>query len=536
MKGDLIDAHCHLFNGSDLPMVRFVSQVVLKAYPEQSRPRILEVEDPTLLDHFIELFLRVAGSRSAPTAREEIDYLEGKGSRKTSAQFESAAKESGRQAAEHYLNELVLRIEAPVVLEATPRQVLQRKADSAFLAELTKSSRTLLPADRTISLHQTKQVSRDLFSGISKTARYLNWFSLFRLYRHVLAEMLDRDTQAQGFRPVLVTPAIIDYDRWLAETVRSPLQDQMEVMDRIARRQTGPAVHGYFGYDPLREVYFRRGKRRENALGMARKALVDHGFIGIKLYPPMGFRALNNVRPYHKRNLDQLGMTEGELSAELDNALIALYDLCVELDAPILAHASRSNASGRDVFADRADPYYWLPVFKKYRDRNLRVCLAHFGGFDTPSAAQTSASLPEASWEWTLGPQFKKYPSQPVFADLSYFSEILNGTSDEKNRIASAFKLFVRTFDPEVKHLVFGTDWIMLGQEAGYKTYISQVDTFLREDCQLDDEQRHRFFLGNAFKLLPLERETLGRERLLSYYRRHGLDPNRLPVSPTSQT
>lgn len=39
---DLIDAHCHVFNGSDLPMVRFVTQVVFKNYPEESKPRIME--------------------------------------------------------------------------------------------------------------------------------------------------------------------------------------------------------------------------------------------------------------------------------------------------------------------------------------------------------------------------------------------------------------------------------------------------------------------------------------------------------------
>ncbi|UTS87701.1 amidohydrolase family protein [Rhizobium anhuiense] len=533
VKSELIDAHCHLFNGADLPMVRFVSQVVLKAYPEQSRPRITDVENPSLLDHFVELFLRVAGSGSAPTARQEIDYLDGKTPGTNFPRSEDAAKARGRRATETYLNELVQRVGGPVLMGAAPEQLRRQNIDRAFLTELMKSSRVVFPADTMPSPRQTRQVSFDLFSGLSKTARYLNWFSLFRLYRHVLADMLDRDTQAQGFKPVLFTPAIIDYDRWLGENVvRSPLQDQMQVMDRVSRRKTGPAVHGYFGYDPLREVYFRRGKKPENALGMARKALLDHGFIGIKLYPPMGFRPLKNERPYHQRNLDDLKISEAQLSAELDSALIAIYDLCVELDAPILAHAAASNASGSNEFARRADPYYWLPVFERYRERNLRVCLAHFGGFETLSAAATSTRMPQASWEWVLGPQFKEHPDQPVFADLSYFSEIVNGKSDAKDRIAPAFKEFVETFDPQVKHLVFGTDWIMLGQEPGYKTYVSQVDRFLRDECRLDEEERHRFFIGNASRFLPLSPGTIGRDRLLSFYKRHNLDSKRLPLPP----
>lgn len=165
----------------------------------------------------------------------------------------------------------------------------QQRADHAFLAELKRESGSTLSTRALATAQETRQLSFDLFSGLSKTARYLNWFSLFRLHRHILLEKLVRETKVQGFKPLLLTPAIIDYDLWLGENVvRSPLLDQMQVMDHITRRQKSPAVHGYFAYDPLREVYFRRGKRRENAIGMARTALVDHGFIGIKLYPPMG--------------------------------------------------------------------------------------------------------------------------------------------------------------------------------------------------------------------------------------------------------
>jgi predicted TIM-barrel fold metal-dependent hydrolase len=535
-KSDLIDAHCHLFNGSDLPMVRFVTQVVLKAYPEESKPRILDVEQPTILDHFVELFLLVAGSASAPTAKEEIAFLDGKVPVRTRPQTEKAAKERGRQATEAYLNELIERSGGPVLMTATPEQARKRASDRAFLERLTQTARSIQSADTLMAQPaQTRQLSLDLFAGLSKTARYLNWFSLFRLYRHVLADKLERDTRAQGFRPLLMTPAIIDYDRWLGENVvRSPLRDQMEVMDRISRRPSGPAIHGYFAYDPLREVYFRRGVKPENALDLARRALVDHGFIGIKLYPPMGFRAFKNAGPYHQRILDQLEISESRLSTELDEALISIYDLCVELDAPILAHASPSNASGRDDFAKRADPYYWLPVFEKYRKKNLRVCLAHFGGFDALSAGASATVLqPQASWEWVLGQQFRNYPEQPIFADLSYFSEILSKDQATRKRVAAALKAFRQEFDPNLSHLVFGTDWIMLGQEAGYKTYIKEVDRFLREECDFDEQARGSFFHDNALRLLPLAPGTVGRNRLLAYYKRHNLDVSRLPSAPT---
>lgn len=42
----LIDVHSHLFNGSDLPTVRFIKIVVLEHYPKQAI-RALESKMPT---------------------------------------------------------------------------------------------------------------------------------------------------------------------------------------------------------------------------------------------------------------------------------------------------------------------------------------------------------------------------------------------------------------------------------------------------------------------------------------------------------
>lgn len=528
VDAELIDVHCHVFNASDLPMVRFVTQVVGKIYPEQGEVKTFDVRDSGIADHAVKLLLRVMGSNSAPTAREEVSFLDGKTSSASTPLTETAAKERGRQVTADYINELIQANGGPDIMAAPSGQRNKTTGGQLFLEELMRASGTMAPMDKQLSPQIAKTMSINLFRGISTIGRYLQWFSLFRLYRHTLVDILVKDTKAQGFEPKLLTPAIIDYDEWLYEDVtRSPLDDQIEVMDRIARRTTGPAVHGYLGYDPLREVLYRAGRRRISPLHLARKALEAHGFVGIKLYPPMGFRPLKNEGPYHAPIERELGITGKALSRELDSALNDLYRLCEELDAPVLAHGADTNASG-DKYSSRADPAYWLPVFSQYK--SLRVCIAHFGGFDTPSAGKKKSDLPTSSWEWVLGGQFKAKASQPVFADLSYFSEIINAKPARRQKIADALKVFVETFDPKVEHLLFGTDWLMLGQEAGYKSYIKQVNAFLKDDCGWPDDARRRFFSENACRFLPLAPGTVGRERLLSFYKRHNLNPERLPV------
>ena len=71
----------------------------------------------------------------------------------------------------------------------------------------------------------------------------------------------------------------------------------------------------------------------------------------------------------------------------------------------------------------------------------------------------------------------------------------------------------------------------MLGKEAGYNHYVESINSFLRTDCKLSDEVCDKIFRRNALRFLPLERGSRGRERLLGYYAKHGLDPSRLPTA-----
>ncbi len=524
----IIDAHCHVFNASDLPAARFLRQVVFEDYPKQAY-RTLAIGNRDATDVAIELLLHLLGADKAPTADEEIAFLStGKNARPSALSVEKARAAAIEDTAQFLLN-VDRRWRERVSLMAEGEQEKRQPApEERFLNFMLGDQMKSLRANQPMTAMEARSASRRAFQNLGPISRYLNWFSLFRLYRHVLVEKLISDTSRQGFEPVMLTPALVDYDLWLYETVdNSPLPRQMMVMNQISQRmakaKSGPVLHGYMGFDPLREVAFRVHKTKVSSLATAREALVDHGFIGVKLYPPMGFRPSSNQPPYPKRTVDALGFMP---SKELDAALWDLYKLCVELDAPILAHGYASNGSGPN-YEKRGDPAYWIPVFEAFP--SLRVCIAHFGRFDARSAGRENLPLPEGSWEWRFGKYIKANSHRNVVADISYLSEVLTAGPKQRAFMASSFEKWIAAFDPGCDHILYGSDWIMLGKEAGYDHYIGSINAFLRNDCGLSNDICDKIFRRNALRFLPLERGSAGRERLLSFYRKNGLNPSRLP-------
>ncbi len=528
----LVDMHCHVFNASDLPAARFLRQVVIRDFPQQSAMRTFEIRDPDVLDRFIELILMLLGADKAPTAREEIAFLRGEG-RAPKRREVAAAREAAIADTARFLVALDQRQRKISTSSLqTPREKSRQAGDEKFLAFMMGSRTEISRSDTQMSYGDATVVSREAFTSRGVISRYLNWFSLFRLYRHVLVEKLIADTSRQGFTPIMLSPALVDFDEWLYEDVTTPLLQQAEVMSEIsvhrAKQRDGPVLHGYIGFDPLRQVVFDNHKGSASSLETVERALNDFGFAGVKLYPPMGFQPSRNTKPYPKRSTDLLGF---DPSKQMDQALRRLYWLCTDRDAPILAHGYSSNESG-DGYAKRGDPYFWAPVFEEFP--KLRVCLAHFGRFDAPSEGRDRLPLLQRSWEWALGECIKKYPEQRIYADISYFSEVLDASPKLRKSLASSFKLWTSEFDPGVDRLLFGTDWLMLGQEKGYEHYVGDIRDFLQGDCGFSAEICDKIFWRNALHFLPLQQRSVGRNRLEAWYVRNNLNVDRLPTTPES--
>jgi predicted TIM-barrel fold metal-dependent hydrolase len=216
------------------------------------------------------------------------------------------------------------------------------------------------------------------------------------------------------------------------------------------------------------------------------------------------------------------------LAKRLDRAMAKLFDTCIEEDASVIAHANRSNDAGPD-YSQRADPAHWIPVFRRWP--RLRVCLAHFGHFSEVSAATPAGTqLPEASWEWALGRYIKQAGDPPVFADVSYLTEVSGAEPASLEAYAAVLRRWMSEFDPECRHLMFGTDWTMLGLDRSYEDYTARLYAFFRDEMKFDRSRLNRLLFGNAGRFLGLRQDDKARARLLDFYARNKLSPSRLPL------
>jgi amidohydrolase family protein len=469
----LIDVHCHVFNATDLPAITFINTVVRERYGQ----------DPDGLMPGIGFLIDVLAG-NAPRAADELADLQGKPRPPFNAALNGGA----------------------IAANGGPQNGAQ--ADDE-----TKSG---------------------LFA----------WLHLFGLSRRDLIARLASHYSATGKRCVLMAPALVDYNAWLkhpdAEYRR--LDDQVAVMGAIARQKGPVRVHGFVGFDPIRAILAAAGRNPVNEgpfepidpHQLLRRAVTKHGFLGAKLYPPMGFRAWHNdapdmtfpphIKQYITNSLDPDGISDAAVGKAIDQQLAKLYTYCAKNGVPILAHGYNSNQAGQ-CFGWRASPQYWREVIQKFssKEKPLRVCLAHFGRFNAHQVNTQciSGGIMGEVWETIFGSILTEPGSEHVYADLSYFAEMLDrteGWKERRKKLRDKLRKYLDKHDPEVEHICYGSDWVMLGLERGNERYHEELGAFLSEDVGLSQKQLGRVFFGNAVRFLGLGPDDQNRERLEKFY------------------
>ena len=140
--GTSIDAHCHVFNASDLPAVRFIRYVFLEKYPETDRVQLLDVHDPDVLDRLLELFVKILGANRAPTAAAETAVLDARSDVElTHKDFDTAA-EIAVGAVGRYIEERL----SDTLARCSPRQI---DAEQKLLSALFEAAGTTRVASDT---------------------------------------------------------------------------------------------------------------------------------------------------------------------------------------------------------------------------------------------------------------------------------------------------------------------------------------------------------------------------------------------------
>lgn len=251
--------------------------------------------------------------------------------------------------------------------------------------------------------------------------------------------------------------------------------DQKRIMMDVTV-QAGGRIMPFYAYDP-----------RSRAVDDVKTAIEEEGFIGVKLYPPLGFKPWDNA--------------DGTVNDHLDD----LYRYCstgTDRPIPITAHCSWSDGitsnravAGvhhiRDYYRNLADPVHWEPVLARHK--TLKLNLAHFGGAGEweEMAVAGSPVRPDRRWAETIVRLMRDY--EHVYTDLSF-----HGILAARNQ--KAYRRVLREMIHGVEdRILLGSDWYMSALQCNLADYWSNFETLLDElfDVATVDNPR-RFLLSAA--------------------------------------
>ena len=505
-----IDVHGHVFNGTDIPIAPYIKYV---------RGR----EDPSLAD--LGDILQDVNWAFAPSGAEEIAALQeisqalrASCGRNTFESIHVAHRETQYQQGVKELNRALTQFEYS-------RQQRGLRA--------TRSSNAVANAIRTLPqsyLGHRSQRRRAMQKSLSENTidaavefavrqfqyRYVNVFDFLTQYSSGSSRKID-----------LVICHFLDFDWPLGSgnPTRTPIAQQIDVMEQITIL-TGGRVHCYVPFDPMKQVAHSLGLTFESPLALVQKAILSQGFIGVKMYPPMGFGPADNASkpnsfwsrkwlPNSLKHVDHLG-------ARLDGALSELYTWCIANDVPIMAHTSASEGPADD-FQNLTDAKYWYHV-----PTGLRVNFGHFGNTEVAST-RNGLKRAEAYCALMRGPGTH---GEKFYADAAYLTEGLTKPSD----LISALRTLFRETSGKgpaalAQRLMYGSDWEMLiiagAANTGYLADFEQIFSQLDSDPTLGAKGKlsDRFFGINAVNYLSLRPGSATRTRLDAFYLTHGIRP-----------
>lgn len=513
----VVDTHAHIFNASDLQVSKFVSKVAVSEAESSAVRFMAEMFGPVL---------QFVGWNLSPSARREIRVLNDYAS--------SIASEEGLNAALDQKREEQYQV-ARTELERATREALEERGER--IERFREPLESMSDEDQAIgSLLDMPESYEALFlsspeeAGLGGHLRKLRAAQRFLVemfqYRHVSTVRYFSTYREDGFVCDLMTPCMVDYDWWLdnGNPTRSSLPQQVEVNYRIASLSHG-RVHPFVPFDPLRQIMWDKyGEGGFSPIEMVRDAILDRGFVGVKLYPPMGFAVYGNAIVQHEEHPVWQGKDlhpvtqEPGFAAKLDAALDQLYEFCSGHGVAVMAHSSPSNLAHRD-FAPLADIEHWHELFKAY---DVQTNFGHFNGMGSGADA--------GRWQAFVNALNDEVDTNLRFADASYFRDVLA----DQGAIVPILRriLFDASGNPSrvMSKLMYGTDWKMLLMEvdsAGYMAsmlnVLDQADEQLLE-AGFDSDLKNAVMGNNAADFLGLRRGKPARNRLEEFYSKHQIE------------
>lgn len=508
-----IDIHAHIFNGRDLPVNGFFTQVVLREPHAPTDPSFLTTSFTRLVTSIM-----LSGT---PSARTELTSLRKNGVVPQTFP-EIIEQDEARVAAAlgNFAENAEKSAPAGLAGPTGDQRIFDRLANEVGQPGLRNSLQAPRAQARTLArgLYATNSENLDgrvrRYRHASPFVQTLRWAGLLTRGRaDVLAEIVRLYGGESGVR--VFAPSIVDFEKWLTleDPGTSPIRDQIEVYAALALGFTDSLILNFVPFCPLRAALEREDARDANydALANVKFAVEERGFAGVKLYPPMGFQPIGNA------SLPADGAPRMPVAGPvvLDDELNALYRWCLENDVPIKAHANKSVSAqpGSDAYAS---PLGWRTVLEQEGLSGLRINLAHFGGFEETANGSNKA---EIDWEVLFEDMIDNYDN--VYCDLGFWTEVADNEAKDRDRIIELFSQILKRSPRLKRRIMYGSDWSMIGRVPNHPTYRANVQTALKSEFDLTEPQVKDIMGANAARYLGLAGSTRQRSRLDQFFGDH---------------
>jgi predicted TIM-barrel fold metal-dependent hydrolase len=491
-----IDVHAHVFNGSDLQVDGFLSDVMRIPGVGPILQGIAWSEAPTAEQELAEL-ARISDA----LRRCDRSALEAEITRNSQRQYEIAVEQLKRSANE----------------TRNLKSLDQPQATSEFISQIE----SLPPDFRTYK--RARNANKFLRNRVNmKVTGALDFILRAFNFRYVnVFDYLAEYSSSKKRKVDLIVAHLVDYDWPIARgnETQTSIPDQITVMSKISALTLG-RVHCFAPFDPFKQIAFDMGRAPYSPFDLVQDAVLNQGFIGVKLYPPMGFLPYgNNAEPTSFWTGGKLPpeLLTSDLGVRLDKALGQLYAWCSANEVPIMAHTAPSNSPTTHV-RTFTSPDAWkvtLQCFPK-----LRINFGHFGETDeVKSGIERALKFSEL---------MDAGPGSFTYADSAYFADVVTRPNALLPRIRELLRRTSKKGDAALgQRLMYGTDWEMIiieGRETNdYLVNFERLFSDLQKDggSGAEGNLSNNFFGNNAAKYLGLHQRDVNRGRLVSFHDRN---------------
>ena len=455
----IIDIHCHTFNLKYLPIAG-----VLTAYTKNILP------------------LKVA------KATEHILIMLTKSSKLNISQKIGLLDDDSKTFVEDLLVLSDEEVIEDIALRATYEnhlfndEVLQ---EAIVMLDVQGDEKNAMPFVKTYELKRfdDQEFEKFIFPLLKKILNlaltgfyYLKWFRfMMRGEKSIYKYLLKHNKGVENYIfHMMDTYKCFQYKNGTYSEPILKIDSQINKMEGLVRYSKNKLL-GFVAFNP----------HRNNGLKIVQDALKFDGFIGVKFYPPLNYRAIGN---------------DDEL---IEKRIHALFTWCVEEDVPVFTHCTSTGfESVPDKSGKNANPSIWEQLLEKNEFKDLRLCLGHAGGEDGWKTPFDETINDGQLSDYAKGVYKLCISKKNVYCEVGFLAHIY----DDNERANFIKRLLYLLSDENAgkykfrDKICYGSDYHILFNDGLEKSYLN---TFKKIFSNNDFESyREAFFHENATSFL----------------------------------